>query len=97
VLVYGAYADGSCWSAVIERLQDAGLTVTAVQNPVHLAGRRRGAHRSQNRTISPELKQFMASRMNATTVHLDSGHLSLVSHPQQITQLILDAARAARE
>ena len=34
VLVHGAYADGSCWSEVIGRLQLAGLTATAVQNPL---------------------------------------------------------------
>lgn len=34
VLVHGAYADGSSWSAVIERLHAAGLTATAVQNPL---------------------------------------------------------------
>jgi pimeloyl-ACP methyl ester carboxylesterase len=34
VLVHGAYADGSCWSEVIPRLQAAGLNVTAVQNPL---------------------------------------------------------------
>jgi pimeloyl-ACP methyl ester carboxylesterase len=34
VLVHGAYADGSCWSEVIGRLQDAGLNVTSVQNPL---------------------------------------------------------------
>jgi len=34
VLVHGAYADGSCWSEVIPRLQQAGLKVTAVQNPL---------------------------------------------------------------
>ena len=34
VLVHGAYADGSSWSAVIERLQGAGLAVTAIQNPL---------------------------------------------------------------
>ena len=34
VLVHGAYADGSCWSEVIERLQRAGLNITAVQNPL---------------------------------------------------------------
>jgi pimeloyl-ACP methyl ester carboxylesterase len=220
VLVHGAYADGSSWSAVIKRLQDAGLTATAVQNPltsladdvahargvlalqdgpvilaghsfagtviteagidprvaglVYVAARapdagedyaalaRRfpappasaglvytdgfgeltqdaflndfangvdvararvlyavqgrvserlfqdrttvAAWRSrpswyaisrQDRTISPELQQFFARRMNATTVEIDSGHLSLVTHPQQVTSLILDAARAA--
>jgi pimeloyl-ACP methyl ester carboxylesterase len=34
VLVHGAYADGSCWSDVIGRLQQAGLKATAVQNPL---------------------------------------------------------------
>jgi pimeloyl-ACP methyl ester carboxylesterase len=33
VLVHGAWADGSCWSAVIQRLQGAGYHVTAVQLP----------------------------------------------------------------
>jgi pimeloyl-ACP methyl ester carboxylesterase len=33
VLVHGAWADGSCWSAVIERLQAAGYHVTAPQFP----------------------------------------------------------------
>jgi pimeloyl-ACP methyl ester carboxylesterase len=33
VLVHGAWADGSCWSAVIERLQSDGYNVTAPQFP----------------------------------------------------------------
>jgi pimeloyl-ACP methyl ester carboxylesterase len=33
VLVHGAWADGSCWSAVIEALQASGYTVTAPQFP----------------------------------------------------------------
>jgi pimeloyl-ACP methyl ester carboxylesterase len=33
VLVHGAWADGSCWGDVIERLQAAGYTVTAPQFP----------------------------------------------------------------
>ena len=33
VLVHGAWADGSCWSAVIERLQADGFNVTAPQFP----------------------------------------------------------------
>lgn len=221
VLVHGAYADGSSWSAVIERLQRAGLAVTAVQNPLtsladdvaytrrilalqdgpailaahsfggtviteagtgpHVAGlvyiaarapdagedytalaqrfpappasaglvyaggfgalteeafakdfangvepaRARvlyavqgrvsetlfhdrttvAAWRSrpcwyaisrQDRTISPELQRFLAERMRATTIEIDSGHLSLVTHPDEVTQLILDAAQATR-
>src|SRR5258707_1489227 len=34
VLVHGLFADGSCWSEVIARLQKAGLNVTSVQNPL---------------------------------------------------------------
>ena len=33
VLVHGAWADGSCWNAVIESLQAEGYTVTAPQFP----------------------------------------------------------------
>jgi len=46
----------------------------------------------QDRTIAPELERFMAERMNATTTEIDAGHLSLVSHPQEISALILSAA-----
>ena len=219
VLVHGAYADGSSWSAVIMRLQAAGLTVTAVQNPLSLladdvaharrvlamqdgptilaahsfagtviteagvdprvvalvyvaarapdAGEDYGeltkrfatppanaglvfeqgfggltedaflndfangldpvqaralyavqgrvsdtlfgervsaaawrtkpcwyAVSRQDRTTSPELERFLAERMNATTIELDSGHLSMITHPEEIAQLILQAARA---
>jgi pimeloyl-ACP methyl ester carboxylesterase len=34
VLVHGLFADGSCWSEVIPRLQAAGMSVTSVQNPL---------------------------------------------------------------
>lgn len=34
VLVHGLFADGSCWSEVIARLQPEGVNVTAVQNPL---------------------------------------------------------------
>ncbi len=34
VLVHGLFADGSCWSQVILRLQLAGMNVTSVQNPL---------------------------------------------------------------
>ncbi len=33
VLVHGAWADGSCWSGVVERLQARGYSVTAPQFP----------------------------------------------------------------
>jgi pimeloyl-ACP methyl ester carboxylesterase len=34
VLVHGAWADGSCWTGVIERLQEAGYSVRAPQFPL---------------------------------------------------------------
>src|SRR5881409_1925691 len=34
VLVHGLFADGSCWSEVISRLQAVGLNATSVQNPL---------------------------------------------------------------
>jgi pimeloyl-ACP methyl ester carboxylesterase len=46
----------------------------------------------RDQTINPELERFLAKRMNATTVELDAGHLSLVSHPKKIANLILAAA-----
>jgi pimeloyl-ACP methyl ester carboxylesterase len=46
----------------------------------------------QDRTIDPDLQRFLAKRMNATTIEVDSGHLSLVSHPREIASLILAAA-----
>src|SRR5258705_4424125 len=46
----------------------------------------------QDRTINPELERFLAKRMKATTIEVDSGHLSLVSHPAEIARLIVAAA-----
>jgi pimeloyl-ACP methyl ester carboxylesterase len=48
---------------------------------------------TEDRTISPELQRFMADRMKAKTIEIKASHLSLISHPQDITNLILDAAR----
>ena len=221
VLVHGAWADGSCWSDVIIRLQAAGFNVTAVQNPLtsladdvaatrralalqdgptvlaghswggtviteagvdpkvvalvyvaarapdagedfnalaarfptapvragvvttdgfsrlseqafldHFAGdvdrpRARALYAAQqpiadtlfsgkttvaawrskptfyavstrDQTTSPELERFLAARMKATTIALPSSHLSMISHPQGIADLIVRAAREAR-
>ena len=47
---------------------------------------------TQDRTIDPNLERFMAARMKATTIEVTAGHLSLVSHPQEIAGLIMRAA-----
>lgn len=43
-------------------------------------------------TIAPDLERFLAKRMNATTVEVDGGHLIMVSHAQEVADLILKAA-----
>jgi pimeloyl-ACP methyl ester carboxylesterase len=45
-----------------------------------------------DQTINPDLERFLAKRMNATTIEVEAGHLSLVSHPREIADLILNAA-----
>jgi pimeloyl-ACP methyl ester carboxylesterase len=47
---------------------------------------------TEDRTINPDLERFMAKRMNAKTIEVKASHLSLISHPDEITQLILEAA-----
>jgi pimeloyl-ACP methyl ester carboxylesterase len=48
---------------------------------------------TEDRTIDPDLERFMAKRMGATTIELKSSHVSMISHPEEITQLIVDASR----
>ncbi len=77
----------------------------AVQEPFHkalLAGKAtQAAWRSkpsfyavstEDRTINPDLERFMAKRMKAKTIELKSSHLSLISHPREIANLILEAS-----
>ncbi len=198
MLVHGLFADGSCWTEVIARLQAAGLNVTSVQNPlttlpeavasaervlarqdgptvlvghsfsgmivteagvhpnvsalVYVAARAPDAGEdytalaktfptppasagivfdgdegrlseeaflrdfagdlpaakakvlyavqkpsyyavsTEDRTINPDLERFMAKRMGAKTIEVKASHLSLISQPDEVTQLILEAA-----
>jgi pimeloyl-ACP methyl ester carboxylesterase len=47
----------------------------------------------QDEVISPVAQRFMAKRAKAHTVEIDSSHASYVSHPAEVTTLILRAAR----
>src|SRR5437879_10593562 len=86
VLVHGLFADGSCWSEVIARLQAADLNVTAVQNPL---------------TTLPEAvaaAQRVLDRQDGPTVlvgHSFSGMIVTEAgvHPQ-VSALVYVAARA---
>jgi len=46
----------------------------------------------QDLTISPDLERFLAQRMNATTIEIDGGHMIMVSHAEEVADLILKAA-----
>jgi len=50
---------------------------------------------TEDRTINPDLERFMAKRMGAKTIEVKSSHVSLISHPDEITGLILEAAQRA--
>ena len=47
---------------------------------------------TEDRTINPDLERFMAKRMGAKTVELKSSHVSMISRPRAIADLILQAA-----
>lgn len=51
---------------------------------------------TEDRTINPDLQRLMANRMGATTVEVEASHLSLISRPETIANLILEAAGMAR-
>ena len=46
--------------------------------------------------IPPDVQRMFAQRMNATTISLPASHASYVSHPNEIAQFILDAAKGSK-
>ena len=47
---------------------------------------------TEDRTINPDLERFMAKRMGAKTIEVKASHVSLISQPDAIANLILEAA-----
>jgi pimeloyl-ACP methyl ester carboxylesterase len=47
---------------------------------------------SNDRVIAPSLEATMAQRMNAKTIVLRSGHLSILSHSEEVSELVEKAA-----
>jgi len=47
---------------------------------------------TEDRTINPDLERFMAKRMGAKTIEVKASHLGLISQPDAIAGLILEAA-----
>jgi pimeloyl-ACP methyl ester carboxylesterase len=51
---------------------------------------------TEDRTINPDLQRFMAKRMGAKTIEVKASHLALISHPDEIADLIAEAAGRGR-
>jgi pimeloyl-ACP methyl ester carboxylesterase len=48
---------------------------------------------TEDRTINPDLERFMAKRMGAKTIEVKASHVSMISRPDEITKLIVEAAQ----
>jgi pimeloyl-ACP methyl ester carboxylesterase len=46
---------------------------------------------TKDRTIKPDLQPFMAKRMDAKTIEIQASHLALISQPDAITNLTIEA------
>ena len=128
VLIHGAWANGSAWGAVIQRLQADDYHVTAPQLPMssldedvarvrqvlaaqsgptllvgHSFG---GAVVTQlgddapnvvglvDQVLPPAAQHLFAQRMGANTTSVAGSHASMVSHPDEVTAFIEQAAQA---
>src|SRR6516225_9807792 len=86
VFVHGLFADGSCWSKVIERLQQKGVNCTSVQNPL-----------TSLSEASEAARRAIAAQPGPTVLvgHSFSGMIvSDVGVDPKVTALVYAAARA---
>jgi pimeloyl-ACP methyl ester carboxylesterase len=51
---------------------------------------------TEDRTVHPDLERFAAKRMGATTVEVKSSHVPMLSHPNQVLDVIRTAAVAVQ-
>ncbi|GAA1647886.1 alpha/beta hydrolase [Kribbella alba] len=47
---------------------------------------------AEDEAIPPDAQRLFASRMGATTIELPAGHLAMISHPDEVAELIRAAA-----
>src|SRR6201993_4065581 len=86
VFVHGLFADGSCWSKVIARLQQKGINCTSVQNPL-----------TSLHEASEAARRAIAAQPGPTVLvgHSFSGMIvSEVGVAPKVTALVYVAARA---
>ena len=50
---------------------------------------------TEDQAIPPDAKRLFASRMGATTIGVPSSHVAMVSHPAEVTRLIMAAAQTS--
>jgi hypothetical protein len=53
-----------------------------------------GAWADGDQAIPPDAQRQFAPRMGATTVEISTNHVAMVSHPDEVLQLIKTAAEA---
>ena len=51
---------------------------------------------TKDNTVQPDLERFVAKRMGATTTEVASSHVSMLSHPKVVLDVIRAAARAVQ-
>jgi pimeloyl-ACP methyl ester carboxylesterase len=51
---------------------------------------------NDDQAIPPEAERQFAKRMDATTVEVPSGHLAMISHPDEVARLIETAAKSVQ-
>jgi pimeloyl-ACP methyl ester carboxylesterase len=101
VLVHGAFADGSGWNGVVERLQ------AAEQRPVAAAafGEKNGRPAWKNRpawavvatgdkAAGADVVRSMAGRAKAEITEVDGSHVIMISQPQAVTDVIMKALQS---
>ena len=49
---------------------------------------------TKDRTVHPDLERFVAKRMGATTIEVDSSHVPMLSQPRAVLDVIRNAAKA---
>ena len=51
---------------------------------------------TDDQAIPPDAERHFATRMGATTIEVPSGHVAMVSHPDEVAQLVETAAKTIR-
>jgi pimeloyl-ACP methyl ester carboxylesterase len=49
---------------------------------------------TNDEAIPADVERLFAKRMGATTVEVESGHVAMISHPDDVTKLIEEAAQS---